>query len=246
MNRLIEIAAMALGALSLFSICFLGFTTLSGVPLHKVAVIGQLFPQPEEPDSTEPAGLEDESSVPPPRPSETVLKSNLGMLGVWSLPSPFSQDELQELSDDLKSRTFELDQRERTIEERERRIDDELGGLAERFRTLDELRESLERFESELELRALEVQRDEGAAAGREAQRWAQVALIFDSVEGQEAAEILAEYTPEEAASILKQLDPGTASSLLTSLRSIPSVAPEWRAYVDAYSASGSTGATRR
>ena len=51
MNRIIEIVAMAVGGLSLFLVCFVGFAKLSGRDVSKVPVIGVLFPTP--PDGTE-------------------------------------------------------------------------------------------------------------------------------------------------------------------------------------------------
>jgi hypothetical protein len=46
MNRLIEIAVMAIGGLSLFLVAFVGFASLSGKDVSQVAVIGKLFPAP--------------------------------------------------------------------------------------------------------------------------------------------------------------------------------------------------------
>ena len=48
MNRIIEIVAMAVGGLSLFLVCFVGFVAMSGKDMSQVAVIGKLFPPPDE------------------------------------------------------------------------------------------------------------------------------------------------------------------------------------------------------
>ncbi len=238
MNRLIEIAAMFLGGVSLFTVCFVGFVALSGTPMNEVAVIGKLFPAPEEESAgAEPGAAVVESTEERQKPKNlsdaAVLEASLGVLSAWTLPSPYSTSELRALAEELKTKREEIDQRERALGRRERAVQDEEGELEERQQSLAELRSQLEGLRQELDARERALVRKEGESAATETARWAAVGRVIAELEGEEAGKRLQEYPPEEAARILSTLgDDARASEILNQL-----AGPRWKEYVDAYTA---------
>ncbi len=227
---------MVLGGTSLFAVCFLAFAVQSGTALHDVPVVGSLLPDPtEQSEESEAGGSEPQERARPRRSDEEVLGSTLGVLGAWTLPSPYSPDELRGLADELKAKDYELETWENDLEGREKALEEEQALLAERFESLDRLRKGLEEFEARLTLRELEIARDEGAIEERETQRWIQVASVIAELEPGQAAELLSEYEPEDAARILAQLDSAGAAALLAELKNTGQ-GTRWKEYVDAYS----------
>ena len=115
MNKSIEIAAMILGSISLLTVCFLGFAVMSGVPLHQVAIIGSLFPEP-----VERAAEVDPNGAPTVDPSdepsdEEIIAQGVGIVASsFVLPSPYDAVELKGLTDELKMRRQQLNAREKT------------------------------------------------------------------------------------------------------------------------------------
>lgn len=232
MTKTIEIAAMALGGVSLFAVCFLGFALLSGTPLADVPLVGSLLRSPE---LTPPAGAP--AQEPPQARERTrsrpeLVASALGTLGAWSLPSPFRADELAALEDELQAELHEVEVRARALDERERELDERAHTLAERFETLEDLRRQLDTFAQELELRESEVLVAEEARDERQAARWNQLATVLAALDPRAAGERLVAYEPQEAAQALRALPPETAAEILNELG-----ADEWKAYVDAYTA---------
>jgi len=229
MNRVIEIVAMVLGGLSIFAVCFLGFSSLSGVPLSEIPGIGGLFPEPQEqPPAYEPAG--------PSRPRESksdlqLIQSGLGTLSAWSLPAPYTAEELRSLVDELKAKLLVLDHREGELEEREENLELELETLRERFTALEQLRAELEQYESELDLREDELEAKEVVRDERNRAKWQSMAPVLSSLDPNEAARKIIRYAPEDAAEILHAMADAAASSILTS---IPD--ESFRDYLDAYS----------
>lgn len=219
MNKTIEIAAMILGGVSLFAMCFLGFAVVANVPLYDVAVIGKLFPEPEV--NEEPAdggdGGTGTPSQPTYRPDSQLLAANMGVLSTWKLDSPFTQGELKALVEELKLKQVQLDQRIREMAQRELEADQREESVAERFAALEELRLELERYEERLIQREAEVNRDEGAAQEFEDQRWAGLAKLLAAQETSVAGPRLRRYSPEEAAKILRAMDDKYAAKLLNS-----------------------------
>lgn len=236
MNRLLEIFAMAVGGLSLFTVAFVGFATLSGRDMSQVAVIGKLFPAPAEPGAAEPAVPVDEE--PRNLSDAAVVEASLGVLSAWTLPSPYSTSELRVLTQELKTKRGELEERERALARRERGVEQDERALEERRRTLEELRQRIEGLQADLAEREVELARREAAVqAGSEA-GWIEVARVLAAIEDPaEAAKKLQEYEPSEAARILRNLgDEARAGEILNA------VAPaRWKEYVDAYSAAAGT-----
>lgn len=231
MTKAIEIAAMTLGGLSLFAVCFLGFAVMSGTPLHEVAGIGAFFdaPQVATPGEAGEPGPE-EQEKPPKRPVSEVVSAGIGVMGTWTLPAPYTKEELQGLVDELKGKLTTIQQREAHLDERERKLDDQAADLAERFESMERLRVRLEEFQRELDLRELEVQRGEKAVAQEESARWKDVAGILADLDETQAGQRLVEYPPEEAGAILRAMNPEQANAVLNAVD--PS---RWKEYVDAY-----------
>jgi flagellar motility protein MotE (MotC chaperone) len=219
MNRILEIAAMALGGVSLFAVCFLGFAAMAGVPMSDVAVVGKLFPEPPEPQ--EAAVVEGEAAAPARvlRDDARVYESSLGVLGAWSLASPFSADELKGLADELKLKRLQLSEEIEEMDRREAALDAREEALAEQFEALDELRARLEAYEAELLLRAQEVERDEAVRASANDRKYENLAALFGGLEPAEAGRRLAAYPPAEATRILLHLDDKRAREVLNTFQ---------------------------
>lgn len=235
MSKFIETGAMALGGLSLFGVCFLAFALMAGVPAHEVAVIGKLFPAPPEEES-DPAPSSIFQEEPSPATDREAIRSNVAILETWSLPSPFTSDELQGIAEELKatreilrSRSLEQDQRESELDDREERIDERLLALAS-------LQQQLELQEAELDLRAQEVRRDEKAEDEFRQKQLRAVAKIIQTKKDDPAKAVpyLTPYPPEEVAIILASLDAKQASALLDELQK-KSVIKDFKPYLDAY-----------
>jgi len=229
MSKLIEIAAMVLGGLSLFAVSFVAFTTFSGTELGDVAVIGRFFEHDDDADDASEAP----SETPPEAPERTnaqVVEASLGVLGTWHLPAPYSSNELQALADELKMRRSRLELRRNDLDVREEALEAEKELIAERHRTLEAMQEELESFQSELVLREQEVRREERAVEETRTQRWKGIARVIAGLETPVASERLKTFEPVEAARILGQMDEERATTLLNELDGAI-----WKDYVDAY-----------
>ncbi len=244
MNRIIEIAALLLGGVSFFAVCFVGFAAISGTPLNEVALIGEFVAAPEAGDEDiahedEPAS--DENADQPKEPEHApVVQSGLGMLSTWSLPSPFSSQELEELVDEIKTERLELDQREAQLALRESEIQEQEGLLAEKTATLGNMRKELEVYEGALATREFEVRRLEEEADERADLRWSQVGGVFAALDPEEAGQRLGQYSPAEASRILRAMDDEKAVEILNQLQG-----DRWKEYVDAYTQASKTTASK-
>src|SRR5688572_10472674 len=212
MNRIIEIAAMAIGGVSLFLVAFVGFASLSGRDMSRVAVIGKLFPAPDEEKGTretvadEAAGPEEDERA-KGMSDAAVIEASLGVLSAWTLPSPYSTSELRVLSEEIKAKRAELEERELGLARRERECEEGERELGERMKSLTELQRHLETLQAELAEREQTVARAEDAFQAGADSRWAAVAGVIAAIEEPEAAaKRLQGYPPEEAAKILRAL----------------------------------------
>jgi hypothetical protein len=260
MNRIIEMAALLLGGVSLFAVSFVAFVALSGKPLHEAPVIGRLFPAPTEPGHGEPSAAEggsaehdaratsssgdehDPSVARAVRSNEEVVSANVGMLGVFSLPSPYTTGELRALTDELKSRLFQVEQREHDLAEREHELQEEDRSLAERLASLQALQKELEAFELRLTEREGALERGEATEKQREQQKWAEVARVISGLEPEDAGSRLTGYEPADAARILRAME--DQERALELLNQIPE--PRWMEYVEAYTLAVPQAAGRR
>jgi len=236
MSKFIEILAMVLGGLSLFSVAFVGFASMAGKPLNELPGLGGMFSPDEEASTEEPAPEMDPSGEPQPRQprerrtNQAVIETGIGVMGAWSLPSPFTQVELKGLADELKARKLQLDERAMDLDEREIEAGEKLRTVNERFEVLDRMRSDLEKFEQELELREQEVLRDEDAADQEEQRRWSDKAAVLEGLDPTNAATRLLDYDADDAAQILRSMEPDTATKILNAL-----TADRWKEYVEAY-----------
>jgi flagellar motility protein MotE (MotC chaperone) len=243
MNKIIEIIAMAVGGLSLFLVAFVGFASMSGRDMSKVALIGKMFPAPAatggehgteggEHAATGEAGHEAGEEHTETLSDTAVIEASLGVLSAWTLPSPYSTSELRVLSEEIKRKHAELEEREGALGRRERAVTEDEHELEERLKTLEELRTHLEALQQELTDKEAELARQETSLeAGKDA-RWAQVALVISGIEDPAAAaKKLQEFPPEDAAKILRAVgDDARASEILNQVDS-----SRWKSYVDAY-----------
>jgi hypothetical protein len=231
MNPLLKKAAFALGGALLFATLFVVFSLVMGVPRHELAVVGSLFPSPEEAEdggqATE-AASDPRPVQRPPRPGAAT--AGLGVLDVFRLEAPFSTQELEKLVAELKTRRRELERRLEELDQREQRIVERSQFLDEQYQTLQTLRSGLEEWEAELEQRQIEVERDEAAERQREDEGWAQLARVFSEGDASEQGTKLTSYTPQEAARILHALKPARAKELLDAL-----TGQQWKEYAEAY-----------
>jgi flagellar motility protein MotE (MotC chaperone) len=237
MNRILEIVAMAVGGLSLFLVCFVGFASLSGKDVSRVAVIGKLFPAPAEHGAegqADESAKNGESEEAEPLSDTAVIEASLGVLSAWTLPSPYSTSELRVLSGELKEKRAELEERELALARRERSVHEDEVELEERLRTLEELRQHLETLQAELGTRELEVRRQEDSARAGQESRWTEVAHVIGAIEDPAAAaKRLLEYPSPDAAKILRALgDEGRAGEILNAVQG-----ERWKELVDAYTA---------
>jgi hypothetical protein len=237
MNKLLELAAILLGGTSFFAVCFVGFSAISGTPLNEVPLVRSLVDSPEpgedeahEAPTSEESGRHD---APPREPeiAEPSPREELALLATWSLPSPYSAEELGALSDQLKAQRLELDQREAQLALRESGLQEREEQLASESSTLTRMRKELEDYELELATREFEVRRLEQEAEEHRQEGFAQVGGVLSALETPQAGERLGKYTPEEAAQILRGIDEERAIEILNELQG-----DRWKAYVDAYS----------
>ena len=241
MNRVIEIGAMILGSASLLLVSFLGFAVMSGVPLHEVAVIGGLFEGPPVEDAEEGADgsefpVDGASERSPTRSPESVVAGSMGLMSAYSLPSPYTQVELQELADEVKGLSLRLDARRIELDRREADLRATEESFEQRILALEDLQQSLDRFQRELLERELEVKRDEDAEDLSEVQRFAEIATALETFEKDDARiGLLLSYEPDEAAMILVALDEKVRNSSFAGMSARLS-AEKMREYLEAFS----------
>jgi flagellar motility protein MotE (MotC chaperone) len=237
MNRLVEIIVMALGGMSLFTLCFLGFAVMADVPLDGIPVAGKLF---EQPQSVTPPIEEVAALAPPDKkvPDQQVIQGALGVISTWTIDSPFTREELQHLADDLRLKKLELEDRLRKVVERERDAEELSETARMRLKDLEELRRELEAFEARLVLREQEVAAAEKIASDEVDRRWSDLGKVFARVDDPtEAAKKLAEFEAPEAARILRSLDESKAAEILNALD-----AALFKDYAEAYRDLGASG----
>ena len=215
MNRIFEIAAIALGGVSLFTVCFLGFAAMAGVPLNEVAVLGKIFPEAPDPGEPKPVSSQDQGEGIEFDSPDEVYAHTQGVLSAFRLDPPFTGSELKSLGDELKLKNIQLEQRLREVSGREEALDQREEALADQFEALDEMRAKLEAFEQELSLRAEEIGRDEAAAEEAAQQRWTALAAVFAEQRAEDAVTRLKAYSPEDATKILLNLDKSQAIEIL-------------------------------
>lgn len=230
MNRIIEIAVLGLGGLSLFVVAFLGFAAITGAQLSELAVVGPLFAEEERLD------VDEIDSATPALPEQVfttesqVVEANLAMLSAYALEPPYTAEELQSLAVELKSAKIAYEKRLEALQDRDAALQEQEELMSHQFGVLEEIRAELERRDSAISLREAELARDEDSkGAGEES--FARIAGLFKAGKPEDMVDRLVKYAPEEAAKILTNLDDKRATELLNAID-----AKDWKDYADAYS----------
>ncbi|MBK7878571.1 MAG: hypothetical protein IPJ77_23180 [Planctomycetes bacterium] len=260
MKPAVKYALMGVGGIVLLAGSFVTFAALSGAPLHEVAILKNFVKAPDKPESPEKGskkGHADEggdehatethatektatakhasddphaTKPAPTRAESRALEANVGVLGAFMLPSPFSSNELSELQTSLRGANEDAKQRLERIELRERELGEWEHALEQRNDELQDLRRLLEKRELELTMREDEVKRDEKAKDARDQQSWAELAKFFSEGDPDDLAKKLVLFEPKEAVRILRSLDDERASALVNALP-----ADKYHAYLQAY-----------
>ncbi|WP_145191839.1 hypothetical protein [Planctomycetes bacterium Pla163] len=247
MMKPLELGLLGVGGLSLFSVCFVGFASVAGVPMHTLPVIGGLYeappvheeePEPlvQDPDDPEQIATNEQKLS---NPQRKIIENSVASLGSWTLPPPFEMEDLGRLVDELRTGRDDLDRQTQLLDSREEQIAEELDSLSKRSTQLDELRRDLEEREAQLarkteeferlaeDLNRTDLLRDDDAE-----KELLRQSLFFAEGEIDEAAKRLASFDAEEAALILHKLtDSNRAVAILNAL---PETA--WKEYMTAYS----------
>ncbi len=254
MKPAVKYALMGVGGVALLFGSFVTFAALSGTPLHEVAIIKNFVKAPAPGEEHAPGDATKTAEKPADpgehasetaasakgeheakstgKPDAKAVEASVGVLGAFSLPAPFSADELGDLQRELREARSGAKERLAKIEEREHALDDYERALDQRYKELAELRQKLEKKELDLSLREDEVKRDLDARSAREAASWKELAKFFEEGEPKDLAKNLASYDPRDAVKILRSLDDERASAIVNALP------PEkYHEYLEAYRA---------
>lgn len=230
MNPKLKLAALSAGGVTLFALSFVTFSAFSGTPLHENALLGKFIEAPEE---QEPAKLTEGQSAPDPvekQNREELIEGSLAVSASFVLPSPFTSTELESLTSELKAKKLDYETRLTKLRDRERALEEREALVEERYSELATLRNALQEFELELQLRSAEVDRDERAQEMREKQSWRTVARTFEEGDVEEQIKKLMTYSPDDAAKILSALN-------IERMRELTGALPvdRYQEYMDAY-----------
>ncbi len=213
MNKTLQYALFAAGGVALFAGTFVGVASLSGVPMHEVAVIGGLFSAPE-PTPVSPE-LEALAEREPQLSGREALERQAGLLGAFMVESPFTGTELHKLQDELKGKFQENRLLSERLRVRELELEEWEKTLGEKYNELADMRTKLEEMESSIALRYAELERDEAAKRGRELAGWKAQAALYAGGKPETSAKMLAEEAPADAAIILRELGADQAGEIL-------------------------------
>jgi|GEM_PF-1728188 len=247
MPKPLELALLGIGGTSLFAVCFVGFASVAGVPMHSLPVVGALYetPEPLEEEPVEapvdPTRAEELAPKPDFGPSDrAVLQDAIASLGGWALPPPFEMEELGRLTAELRQGREDNERREQLLDSRELQLEDEYDRLQKRSIEFDEMRQDLEareaqlaRDRSEIEQLATELERPDLVRDENADRELLLKAQMFKDGDADTAAERLTAYPAAEAAQILHKLENDTRA--IEILNALPK--EQWKEYVDAYSA---------
>jgi flagellar motility protein MotE (MotC chaperone) len=233
MNAFLRYSLFSAGGACLFSVAYLGFSLAFGVPRHELALVGRFFAEPvadHEAATTAATTPGPAESKPAPAavgaPHETVLAA-------FTLPAPYSTEELASLQQELRAAQNETKERLGRVQSREAELDDWERSLNARLAELRGLQTEIEKSQHELEVRSEEFARADAVRRTQDERSWSEIARFFAEGDPEELAARLVQYGPDEAARILRGLDPARVSELVNALP-----AEKYRAYLEAYRAS--------
>ena len=226
MNQIPKILAYGLGGLMLLVGSFATYSILSGTPPSELKAVGGLFPEgvsaeeverPEDPDPD--AETERESDTRSPR---QVLEESATPLQLFTLPNPFSAEELKMLERRLQTKLQELEERERALDARADELDQERDHIADLYREFTDLRTALLNQEAENQAVNAENERDRRVLDERKLASYRQMAPLFADTKTDEAARLLiSTYRPDEAALVLIELEEDRISELMGSIQKL-------------------------
>jgi len=221
MNQIPKILAYGLGGLMLLVGSFATFSILSGTPPSELKAVGGLFPESveaeevERPDDPE-AEVERESDTRSPR---QVLEEAATPLQLFTLPNPFSAEELKSLERRLQTKYQELEERERLLDAYSSELDQEREHIADLYREFTDLKTALMEQEAENDAVGAENVRDRRVFEEKRLASYAKMAPLFADTKADEAARLLVStYPPDEAALVLIELEEGRISELIGSI----------------------------
>lgn len=231
------IAAAAVAGTALFAGSYVGFGAAVGVPMHDLAVVGKLFPQPE---ADVIVGGTEEPDEPEPDPDQKrremlaklrAPKRTASIVDLISVPAPYSTAELKSLVDELEQSLDRLELRERAAAEREQELERRQAKLDEDYATLIRLQQTMDDWSSELRQREAELDRDAAARNQEETKVRSRIGELFLEGDPEDLVARLMLFEPDEAALVLNTLPSDRANQLLNALQD----SARWKDYVEAY-----------
>jgi len=219
MNSIAKYLAYGIVAFSLCLGSFLTFAIFSGTPLHEMALVGSMLPQPRELVGS------DEGAVNPldelasdTRPANTVLDHASTPLQAFVLQSPFSTENLESLQGELKSAILSNQLLSKELGTSKAELDLQRQHIEDRWNELDLFRDKL--VERDIELAALseELNRDMEAQTEKEKTQWVKASKLFEQGKVKDLAKNLVLYKPEDAANILNALEGERAAEILAAV----------------------------
>lgn len=218
MNKILQYAGLAFVALLFFGGAFMGFAKLSGAPMHTLPIIGSFFEAPQE------SAVASHDQNPTERAKQAgsvdeVVNNGASVLGAFVLQSPFTSEQLKDLEMQLKSKLREVQLELDRVRLHSIEIDERETAMQDRWSELQELRNTLEKFEGDLNQRAAEIARDEAAQTEKEASALQDLAKVFEEGEPEELILKLKAYGEEDAAKLLNQMDVERAAELLRAMQ---------------------------
>jgi len=215
---------------AVLSASFIGFAVFSGTPVQDLKGVGSLFADDVEvelegeTDGGEVASRAERSAD--TRSTRQVFDEAGLALGSFTLPSPFSVEELNSLEAQLKTKLDELAVREESLAAREREVQRTRDHLADLEVALEEQRTALLRQSDENAARSAEIASSSSALAQQSAaqeaesdQTYTELAQLFTDNKAEDAARILTKaHGPEGAAQILVRLEADRQAQLMEAI----------------------------
>lgn len=222
---------------------FIGYIVVSGTPVQDLKGVGPLFAGNVEVETeSAPAELTPrEEREADSRGNRQVFADAGVALSAFSLPSPFSITELNDLEQQLTTKLDALEARELELNQREAEIDRTRSHLSDLEVALEQQRSALLSQSSNNEARDAELDNKSGQVTARKdeltADRKAFIAskakLYADNKAEDAVRMLLKGESPVDAAEVLVQLDAARQTELLEQIEiQLPD---EFKAYYDAF-----------
>lgn len=217
MNKILQLVGIGFCALLLFGGAFIGFAKLSGAPMHTLPVLGGFFEAPAEDPALAASGALIDREV-AKRSVDEEVQVGASVLGAFVLPSPYTSEQIKDLEMLLKSKLREAQLELDRMSLRHLELDEREAALQDRWGELQELRNTLERFEGDLNQRSAEIERDESARSEKEVAALQDLAKVFEEGEPEELVNKLQAYGEEDAAKLMAQMDVERVAELLRAM----------------------------